>query len=519
MVENDKIVSVKLHGQEVGRVYWDTRGRRAVFYYNPEFVAHGPDLAPLTAPINAYVANDEPVMGNRDAFCQGLPPFLADSLPDRWGNLVFDRWAQQNNIPKGSLTPVDRLALLGDRGMGALEFQALTGSAVEPVPVEVGKLHGLTKRLLGGQREPELDAGECELLQQLFDLGIEAGGSHPKIVVAIDTDTDMVWPGYVQPRENLSFHILKFAENCDYPNVRMEMVYYEMALAAGINVMPSRLIEAAGVSHFLTVRYDRRRGEKIHTQTLAAMCPEASSYEDMFMTCRRLDLAANELVELYRRMVFNVLAGNVDDHSKNFAFMLERNGRWHLAPAYDLNFSTNMDWAPGENKHALSICGKTSGITIADLLFFGKANSIKKAHDIVNTVAAAVSKFYIYACKYGVSAYWRDRIEHHLSLLVPVDVALTMQHHQPTTVEPYTTPDGLRVSHVSLEETPRHHFRLSACINGQQYQYEIVRKSETARLIEADGCCKIPEYKVKRLIQRYLCPMVKTDTQEQIADF
>lgn len=232
------------------------------------------------------------------------------------------------------------------------------------------------------------------------------------------------------------------------------MVYYEMAKEAGITMMPSRLIQIEGKHHFLTERYDRINGEKIHTQTLAAMNPDATSYEDLFEVCRKLSIPASEQSELYRRMVFNVMGGNVDDHIKNFSFLMERNGTWHITPAYDMTFTTNLDGAAYENVHSMNIAGKDNGITEDDLLQFARQNGIKNAKRIIEEVSLAISHFYDYATNYQIDDYWKDRIEEHLSGLVSPAIGETMKHYLPTIIEPYETEDGFWYQKSTSSKTP-----------------------------------------------------------------
>ena len=228
-----------------------------------------------------------------------------------------------------------------------------------------------------------------------------------------------------------------------------------MAKDAGITMMPSRLIRLEGKYHFLTERYDRTGGKKVHVQTLAAMDPEADSYEDMFEVCRRLDLPAYEQSELFRRMVFNIMGGNVDDHAKNFSFTMDENGEWHISPAYDMIFTVNPEGNFYENEHSLSIVGKVDGITEEDLVRFAKQNGIKNAHRIIEEVCQAITRFHDYASKYFVDDYWKDRVEQILSGLLPTAFRDGMCHCQPTVVAPYITEDGFKVSDVRVEENSR----------------------------------------------------------------
>ena len=178
------------------------------------------------------------------------------------------------------------------------------------------------------------------------------------------------------------------------------------------------------------------------------MNPDATSYEDLFEVCRKLNIPANEQSELYRRTVFNIMGGNVDDHIKNFSFLMEKNGTWHITPAYDMTFTTNLDGAAYENIHSMSISGKNDGITEVDLLLFAKLNGIKNAKKIIEEVSFAVSHFYNYATNYQIGDYWQDRIEQHLSGLVLPNIGETMKHYLPTIVEPYEAEDGFLLTYV-----------------------------------------------------------------------
>lgn len=375
----NNVVSVMLWGEEVGKLYWDERNKRAVFNYHPDFIKKGVEIAPLTASVKGPAAKGMPILGNKEKTYQGLPPFLADSLPDRWGNMVFDQWAAQNHIPKRKLTPVDKLSFIGKRGMGAFEFIPATPGLESSSTLQIESLYQLARRIFEEREEISVQDDEALQLQSIYEIGTSAGGQHPKAIIAINETTHDIRSGQVPLPEGYTYYILKFAEGDDFPFTQMEMVYYEMAKEAGITMMPSRLIQIEGKHHFLTERYDRINGEKIHTQTLAAMNPDATSYEDLFEVCRKLNIPASEQSELYRRTVFNIMGGNVDDHIKNFSFLMERNGTWHITPAYDMTFTTNLDGAAYENAHSMSIAGKDNDITEDDLMQFAKQNGIKNA--------------------------------------------------------------------------------------------------------------------------------------------
>lgn len=274
----NNIVSVVLNAEEVGQLYWDEKSRRAVFSYNPSFIKKGIDIAPLTASVKGNAAKGLPIIGNKEKLFQGLPPFIADSLPDRWGNKVFEQWAAQNHIPLSQLSPVDKLSFIGKRGMGALEFTPATTGLETSSSIQIDSLYQLAKRLFEKREEAIVPLEEELSLQSLYEVSTSAGGQHPKVIIAINRETGDIRSGQVaQPKEYTYYiYILKFAESDDFPFTNVEMAYYEMALEAGINMMPSKLISVEGQHHFITERYDRREGKKIHTQTLAAMCPTSN---------------------------------------------------------------------------------------------------------------------------------------------------------------------------------------------------------------------------------------------------
>lgn len=500
-----------LWGEEVGRIYWDTRSKRAVFSYNPDFIRKGIDVAPLTAPINGAAAKGFPVVGSREKLYQGLPPFLADSLPDRWGNKVFENWAVKNHIPKHRLTPVDKLAFIGRRGMGALEFIPAVDGLESPNTVQIDSLYRLAQRIFEEREAISVQDDEGLDLQSLYEVGTSAGGQHPKAIIAINETTHEIRSGQVLLPEGYTYYILKFAEGDDFPFTQLEMAYYGMAKEAGITMMPSRLLRIDGRSHFLTARYDRAGGRKIHTQTLAAMNPDADSYEDMFEVCRKLGIPANEQSELFRRMVFNVMGGNVDDHVKNISFMMEPDGVWHITPAYDVTFTTNLDGTVLENAHSMSIQGKFEDITEEDLKLFARQNGIKNAGRIIDEVCTAISHFYTYASECQIDGYWKDRIESFLSGLLPSAFGETMKHYLPTVVEPYMTEDGFRVSDVRIVESPRHDFRVDAVIDGKTQKYIAGRKSDLAAEIVRKGRGKMSADDMKALVKRLLLPLARRD--------
>ncbi len=401
-------IAIWLWGKVLGYLSWDSHKRCSTFVFEKEFLETGWEVAPLWCSIQSPSAL-LPRHGNGDKLYAGLPPFVADSLPDRWGNRVFEAWAKQNNINSQQLNPLDRLSFIGKRGMGALEFQPaqlLTGGNM-PIPVE--ELYHLALAIQEERQEILLKEGDDILLEDLYRVGTSAGGKRAKAVIAINEEGD-IRSGQADLSSDYVHYILKFNDDKEFPFSEVEYAYYKMACAAGIAMMPSRLMTIEGKRHFLTERFDRQKGEKVHVLTLAAMDPDATSYDELFSVCRRLRLPESQQRELYRRMVFNVLGGNVDDHSKNFSFLMDKQGTWSLAPAYDMLFTIDLDGPKYFNRHSLSLGIKTDGITEADLLRFAEENDISQAEGVVREVSHAISNWKTFAAEAQVPDLWRERI-------------------------------------------------------------------------------------------------------------
>lgn len=409
-MENN-ILKVIIWGMEAGRLYWHNESRKAYFTYTDDFLNKGLDIAPLTASI--YSPRSQRGLGhpgNTDKLYAGLPEFIADSLPDHWGNSVFEQWAASRHVSMRHLTAVDRLAFIGKRSMGALEFEPAYESGNEAFSVDLNSLYSLAKQIFTQRQEAVLSTDIPLHIESLYKVGTSAGGMRPKAIIAINSQTGDIRSGQADLTSDYTYYIIKFDEGKKFPFTLVEKAYFDMAIAAGINMMPSQLIEIDGRQHFLTQRFDRENGKKVHIQTLAAMYSLADSYEDLFAVCRKLRLPASEITEQYRRMVFNILAGNVDDHTKNFSFMMRQDGVWHISPAYDLTFSIDLDAPAYVNRHSLTIKGKSDAITIEDLLDFARLNSIKGADKIVKEVIFAIQDFPKYAQAAGVSDVWIDKI-------------------------------------------------------------------------------------------------------------
>lgn len=397
-------VKITLWGKTVGYIYWDKKSKHALFQYEDSYVQTGWDLAPLTMPLSSERSRRGMVWpGNTDKLYQGLPPMLADSLPDHWGNSIFNAWLRENHIKSSDVNPVDLLSFIGKRAMGALEFEPAQDLGGEDAfDIDVQKLYDFAQDVLSAREAVTLTAERSVLWQDLIKLGTSPGGRRPKAIIAFNPETGEAKSGQAEVPDGFIHYILKYDDGSAFPFARMEYVYYRMATAAGIIMMPSQLRDFGGVTHFLTQRFDRIGGEKVHVQTLAAMVPGADSYDDLFEVIRRLRLPYSASEQQFLRMVFNVLARNVDDHAKNFSFCMDHNGMWTLSPAYDVTFALDSSAPAYANRQSLFVNGKDSDITTADLLEVAERNDITRPKELIAQVQKALSTFDVKAHEIGV---------------------------------------------------------------------------------------------------------------------
>ena len=388
-------IKVSINNQTVGFLTWDSRKGRALFEYKRTFVEDGLDIAPISMSIHSPRSQKGMVWyGNEDKLYKGLPPTFADSLPDKWGSILFAKWVQQNNIRSKDITPLDHLAFTGKRAMGALEYEpALPISGDEPMDVNIQQLYDFSQRILNDRETAVLSAEESILWQDLIKISTSAGGKRPKAIVAINNETGQVMSGQGSIPDGFTHYILKYDDGKGYPYAKMEYAYYLIAQKAGIHMMPSHLRTFGHITHFLTERFDRKGNDKIHTQTLAAMEPGADCYEDIFAVMRKLNLPYEDFRQLFKIMVMNVLGGNIDDHSKNFSFCMDVGGKWRFAPAYDITYCIDTNAPSYLNRHEFSINGKKEGITKQDLLEVGKKQDISNCAGLYEEVESSLALF------------------------------------------------------------------------------------------------------------------------------
>ena len=489
-------LKVKLWGDEIGRLVWDSATRQTYFMYNPRCNGEIPDFAPLLSP-SASRNLLLPIYGDERPLYQGLPPFIADSLPDSWGNTLFDKWVKDNKIPRNQLTPLYKLMFIGTRGMGALEYEPYAPELAHTRTIDIKSLYDISLRVLHERDSMVLDSNEEITLQALLAVGTSAGGRQMKAVLAIDTATGEIRSGQSNLPESFEYYILKFGDHC-IPTAEIEMAFCHMAIDSGIDMEACRLLPVEGITHFLTRRFDRKQGRKIHVQTLAAINPEARSYEDLIATCRELSLPESEIEQIYLRMVFNVLSNNTDDHNKNFSFLLEENGKWRFAPAYDVTFIFNIQGTGPNTERRMSIGGKTFDLTKADLLDFAKQNDIRNAGAIIDRVAEVVGRFNEYAGQYGIRQPWRGIINKALSdNLISFGYLINSDSGNASFIDSY----GRFVADVSVNVNAKGHYEVTALIDGRRQRRFVRPKKELYSELSQSDIFDLPHVVLTRLIE------------------
>lgn len=414
---------VKIWGHTAGAVRWDDSRQLASFQFDKNFIDLGIDLAPLKMPIRngdriysfpqLRRAKDESV-----STFKGLPGLLADALPDKYGSKLLSIWLAQEGRAPDSMNPVEQLSFIGARGMGALEFMpAKFKLAKNTFSIEITSLVDMAQRMLSNRSKVEfnLHADEQEAMREILKVGTSAGGARPKAVIAYNKETGEVRSGQTKVPKGFEHWLFKLDGvsgeqfGISHGFGRVEYAYHLMARDCGIEMMECELMEENGRAHFMTKRYDREGSyTKHHVQTFCGIQHfdynnlYAFSYEQLFQTMRALNLTYPEADQMFRRMVFNVMATNYDDHTKNFGFMLKQNGRWQLAPAYDVCYSYAPDniWV---SQHSLSINGKHKDIEASDLMKLAKMNNIKKGKQIIAEVKDVVCQWERYASEVEVS--------------------------------------------------------------------------------------------------------------------
>lgn len=404
------VVKVVLWGKTVGYLTWDKsnwRTETSVFQFDRDFLNLGWDISPIKLSISSKIARSGiSIRGGipKDIF-GGLPPVFADSLPDHWGNSLFRSWAKEHKVSMKDVSSVDYLSFIGKRGMGALEYLP---AAIEdedvPFDVDVTRLYEFAKSVLDERNDVQFSTDRELLWQDLIKLGTSPGGKRPKALIAMNEQEQSIKSGQVLLPPGYEYYVLKYDnENDLYPYARIEFAYSRMCRDAGIRIPFTELRSFDKATHFLIQRFDRVDGEKVHMQSLRAMNGETNSYEDAFGVIDILQLDYEDKEQLFKRMVFNVLGGNIDDHDKNISFLMNKRGNWSLAPAYDVVYSIDPDTLYVQKGQFMSINGKNQGISMSDLLTVARYNNINRPERLVEQAMDVISKVDNYLREDGVN--------------------------------------------------------------------------------------------------------------------
>lgn len=428
---------IKIWDTTVGVVTWDNQRMLADFQYDKRFLEKGWDLSPLKIPIASgdRVYNFPellPAKNSTEDTFKGLPGMLADSLPDKYGNQLIEKWLAQNGRPPNSMNPVEKLCFIGKRGMGALEFEpAQIKASKNTFSIEVSSLVDAAKKMLSNRTnfETSLHEDEQQAMKEILKIGTSAGGARPKAVIAYNEKTNEIRSGQTRAPKGFSHWLLKLdgVSGAQFGSShgwgRVEYAYYLMAKSCGIDIMQSKLLEENGRAHFMTKRFDREGHDtKHHVQTLCGIQHFdfnnllAYGYEQVFQTMRLLRLPYPQAEQMFRRMVFNVLATNFDDHTKNFGFRLRKGEKWELAPAYDVCYSYDPknEWV---NQQTLSVNGKHRNIGKTDLITIAKANNIKKGEKIIDEINGVVKQWDDFAVQAKVHPHLHKDIRMNLNTI------------------------------------------------------------------------------------------------------
>ena len=419
---------VYLWGTRIGIIHQDVAKAYASFEYDKDYIKSGIEVSPLRMPLAGNIY-EFPGMTGEPFY--GMPGLVADSLPDRFGNAVIEQWLMSLGKSLSDFTAIDRLCYTGKRGMGALEYVPASADIKEiDDTINVKEMVKFASDILANREEISLKANNDLTYAQLVQVGSSAGGARAKAVIAWNEETNEVRSGQTQLGPGYDYWLMKFdnvAKNGDHglldkPEYTLiEYAYYLMAREAGITMNECRIYESEGDHHFMTKRFDRMDGRKLHMQSLGALAhisyqePGACGYELAAMYMKEIGISYKEIEQFYRRMVFNCLAVNQYDHVKNISFIMDRSGKWTLSPAYDITFSYNPTnkWL---RAHQMTINGKTLGIGLSDLLEAGDKMGIKRRRckDIISEVETAISGFSVIAEKVHI----KEKTYEHINSII-----------------------------------------------------------------------------------------------------
>ncbi|MBU8882335.1 type II toxin-antitoxin system HipA family toxin [Kaistella sp. DKR-2] len=411
----NQIISVHFQGLEIGKIGYDEDQRKSSFQYNPAFLEldRYKRLFPYIIRRSPHVQIFSEYEG--ETF-RGLPPVIADSLPDYFGNIVFKEWLEATQKNPAAISPLEQLTYVGERGMGALEFMPAK-ALISDSSIDVQAITEVVKKVLDIKASAAQKGLSDIALLNIFKIGTSAGGARPKILVSEHKETGQLIPGDLAVSADYHHYLIKLSldEDAGYSKEQVEFVYYRIATGLGIRMMDSRMIDNR---HFATLRFDRQFGEKQHILTASGMTgwdfqkPDHSSYENLFRLSVDLKLPHKDIEQLFRRMVFNLVFGNIDDHLKNFSFIYNREkDRWNLAPAYDLTYPLDALKNYTRVSRALSVNGKRNGITREDLLIIADQFTVKNPNAVIDETVSATGMFSVIAQEQHIPVKVIENIE------------------------------------------------------------------------------------------------------------
>lgn len=426
-----RMVCVKMWGTPIGYLRQEENGIVG-FQYDEAFIGSGIEVSPIKMPLSQRTYSFPTL--SEETF-HGLPGMVADSLPDKFGTIVINRYLESQGRRPDSLSVIEKLCYTGKRGMGALEYEPAQEIINNDDVVDIDALTKLAGEILSKKEDFHIEKND-KMMSQLMESGSSVGGARAKTLIAWNPESNDIRSGQVKAGKGYEYWLLKFdniKNNRDKDLIpddgeytKIEYAYYLMAKNAGIDMSECRLYKENGSAHFMTKRFDRKGeyGEKVHMQSLCALAhmdfnmPRKYAYEDAFAVMKQLKLPYGDRVQLFKRMIFNEYAKNFDDHTKNISFLMDKRGVWSLAPAYDVTFSYKRDsiWV---NAHQMLINGKADEIFKEDIMKVADMAGIRKsdAQKCIDEVVGAVLKWEDFAQKAEVSAYNYERIKKELFCL------------------------------------------------------------------------------------------------------
>lgn len=415
--------TIRLWNKVLGYIVWDDKRSLGYFEFEQDFLSHKLDVSPIVMPISLALDRKLPYSFptlEKKVF-NGLPGLMSDSLPDMFGNKVIEVWKKYSQFQSKELNPVDRLCFMGNRTMGALEYEPhLSIGFSNSDQIRIEELSKIASNIFHDQDVLVNNKSKSSELHHIFQVGASAGGRRPKAIVGWNSATGEICSGQLPVLDGFEHFLLKLDVEKDYPHGRVEYAYSLMAKDFGINMMETHLLENGRNAFFLSKRFDRVGNQKIHMQTLCGLAHYSYidsaryGYEDAFNVFRKLSLPYSDFEQLFRIMCFNVFAKNQDDHTKNISFTMNENGQWRFAPAYDLTFTQLPNEPSWFHKHEMSINGKVTNITKEDLMTVGEKNNINQVSFIIKQCEDIIAQWENYATLAGGSNSIKSMIQKEL---------------------------------------------------------------------------------------------------------